>query len=70
MKHAVISVLFALATFVRADPLTIVIADYATLPMTGSPDGDGNNAGALARINTMRQEPSAAARLFVDAASR
>ena len=66
MKSAAISLLVAVAAFVSPDPLAIVVTDYATLPMTGSPDGDGNNAGALARINTMRQEPSPGARFFVD----
>ena len=40
------------------DPaLALEIADYVSLPMTGLPDGTGNNAGSLARINVMRQEP-------------
>src|SRR5262249_32110599 len=66
MKSAAIPLLFALALSAPPDPLAIVVTDYATLPMTGSPDGEGNNAGALARINTMRQEPSPQARIFVE----
>jgi len=66
MKNAAIPLFLSLVAFVSPDPLAIVVTDYATLPMTGSPDGDGNNAGALARINTMRQEPSPRARFFVD----
>ena len=65
MKSAIFPLLFALAVFAPGDPLVIVVTDYATLPITGSPDGEGNNAGALARINTMRQEPSSQARVFV-----
>ena len=45
--------------------LALQIADYTLLPMTGSPTGTGNNAGSLARINFMREEPGAAARLLV-----
>jgi hypothetical protein len=65
MKSAAIPLLVALAAFIPPDPLAIVVTDYATLPMTGSPDGEGNNAGSLARINTMRQEPSRDGRFFV-----
>jgi len=49
-----------------ATALALEIADYASLPMTGAPDGTGNNAGSLARINVMRQEPRPAGRLFVN----
>jgi len=66
MKIAAAALSLALVAFVSRDPLAIVVTDYATLPITGSPDGEGNNAGALARINTMRQEPTRGARFFVD----
>ena len=46
--------------------LTIEITDYAALPITGSPDGTGNNAGSLARVNVLREEPAPAGRLFVN----
>ncbi len=49
-----------------ATPLALEIADYASLPATGSPDGTGNNAGSLARINVMRQEPGPDGRLFIN----
>ena len=49
-----------------ATALALEIADYASLPMTGSPDGTGNNAGSLARINVMRQEPRPGGRFFVN----
>ena len=39
-----------------APGLVLEIADFASLPVTGLPDGTGNNAGALARVNVMRQE--------------
>ena len=44
----------------------IEIADYAALPITGLLDGTGNNAGSLARVNVMRQEPGPGARFFVN----
>ena len=46
--------------------LALQIADYATLPITGSPTGTGNNAGSLARINFMREEPAPSRRFFVN----
>ena len=49
-----------------ATALALEIADYASLPATGSPDGTGNNAGSLARINVMRQEPGPGGRLFIN----
>jgi hypothetical protein len=39
MKSAAIALLFALAVRVPPDPTAIVLRDYATLPITGSPDG-------------------------------
>lgn len=49
-----------------APELTLRIADYAALPITGSPSGTTNNAGALARINFLREEPGPLRRLFVN----
>jgi glucose/sorbosone dehydrogenase len=46
--------------------LALQIADYAALPITGSPDGTGNNAGSLARVNFLREEPAPARRFFVN----
>jgi Glucose / Sorbosone dehydrogenase len=46
--------------------IALEISDFATLPVTGLPAGTGNNAGSLARINVMREEPAAAGRLFVN----
>src|SRR4029453_14757019 len=46
--------------------LALQIADYAALPITGSPTGTGNNEGSLARINFMREEPGPAHRFFVN----
>ncbi len=49
-----------------ATALALEIADHTSLPVTGSPDGTGNNAGSLARINVMRQEPGPGGRLFIN----
>ena len=53
-------------TITPPPPLALEIADYASLPITGLPDGTGNNAGSLARLNVMRQEPGPAGRFFVN----
>jgi len=39
--------------------LTLRLTEFAVLPITGALDGTTNNAGSLARINFMRQAPSA-----------
>jgi hypothetical protein len=44
---------------------TIELADYATVPMTGSTTGTGNG-GSLARINVLRQEPAGLRRLWTN----
>jgi hypothetical protein len=49
-----------------AGRLALQIADYAAMPMTGSPDGVGNNAGSLARVNFLREEPGSMRRFFVN----
>ena len=49
-----------------APALALEVADFAALPVTGLPDGPGNNAGSLARVNVMRQEPGAGGRFFVN----
>ena len=45
--------------------IALELADFAALPVSGRRDGTGNNAGALARINVMRQEPGGG-RFFVN----
>jgi hypothetical protein len=46
-------------------PPVLHLMDYATAPMTGSTTGAGN-AGSLARINMLREEPGGAGRFFVN----
>ena len=43
----------------------LVIQDFVTMPMTGSPAGEGN-VGSLARVSVMREEPGGTGRLFVN----
>ena len=45
--------------------LTLEIADYATLPITGATLGKATNEMLLARVNAIREEPGGATRLFV-----
>jgi hypothetical protein len=46
-------------------PLTLELKDFATLPITGTLDGAGQVDGMLARVNSIREEPGGAGRLFV-----
>jgi hypothetical protein len=46
-------------------PMTVVLRDYATLPVTGALDGRGATDALLARVNSLREEPGGANRLFV-----
>src|SRR5688500_8699843 len=45
--------------------LTLDITDYATVPISGLPVGKTTNEMLLARVNTIREEPGGADRLFV-----
>jgi hypothetical protein len=49
----------------ETSPLTIEIADYLALPITGKLDGTGQTDGMLARVNSLREEPGATTRFFV-----
>src|SRR5215467_6269324 len=46
--------------------VTVELKDYATLPVTGTMDGTGQIDGLLARVNSLREEPGGADRLFVN----
>ena len=48
-----------------APQLTLELKDFATLPITGNIDGAGQVDGMLARVNSAREEPGGATRLFV-----
>jgi hypothetical protein len=55
----------AAARAARQAPLTLEVADFATLPVTGSYTGGTGNPGSLARVNFMRPEPGTSGRVFV-----
>lgn len=48
-----------------SSPLTLEVADFATLPITGLLDGTGQTAGLLARVVALRDEPGDRQRFFV-----
>ena len=61
---AALTIAATLGTGVAAPPPSVLqLADFLTLPITGSPAGTGNN-GSLARVNFLREEPGGR-RLFV-----
>src|SRR5262245_39705932 len=45
--------------------ITLELKDWATAPITGQLDGRGQTDGMLARINSFREEPFGAARIWV-----
>ena len=57
-----------LATGMRAQApqalQALIVEDFLTLPMTGSPTADGN-PGSLARVSVMHEEPGGRGRLFI-----
>ena len=62
---AAIAMASVLATRLPAQaPQALVIRDFVTMPMTGSPNGAGN-PGSLARVSVMREEPGGSRRFFV-----
>ena len=69
MRLARAAAVFAVALCIQGldaeAPLVLHLEDYATAPMTGSTTGTGN-AGSLARINMLREEPGGAGRFFVN----
>jgi hypothetical protein len=46
--------------------VTLAIKDFVAMPMTGLVDGKGQTDGMLARVNSLREEPGGAHRLFVN----
>jgi hypothetical protein len=52
------------STFAQ-QPITLELRDFATMPITGAPLGKASNEMLLARVNTIREEPGGATRLFV-----
>src|SRR5688572_2322938 len=70
VRLAISAAILAASTAVAAgppasSPLTLELKDFATLPITGNVDGAGQVDGMLARVNSIREEPGGAGRLFV-----
>ena len=49
---------------------SLFIRDYVATPMTGLPDGKGNNEQLLSRINTLREETGGAGDCLCDRSER
>src|SRR5918993_3199826 len=47
-------------------PLTLEVADYIVLPITGKLEGTGQTDGMLARVTSMRDEPGKRRRFFLN----
>ena len=68
---AIIFVFLAWVAAIAAPPTgeeavsSIEIEDFATLPVTGNPEGTGQVDGMLARVNSVRGEPGGTGRLFI-----
>jgi hypothetical protein len=60
-----LAVLGLAATVQAQQTVTIEIRDFATVPITGLPVGKTSNEMLLSRVNTIREEPGGADRLFV-----
>ncbi len=66
MRGAGLAVLLLhLASAAASAQITLELQDYAAMPVTGLPDGKGSNDALLSRVNTIREEPGGANRLFV-----
>jgi hypothetical protein len=61
----VFGVSVALAAADAPKPFTLEIKDFVALPITGKVDGTGQVDGMLARVNSVREEPGGAVRLFI-----
>jgi hypothetical protein len=46
--------------------VTLAIKDFVAMPITGRADGKGQTDGMLARVNSLREEPGGANRLFMN----
>ena len=49
-----------------AHDVTLQLREFVEFPITGRIDGTGQTDGMLARINSLREEPGGATRLFVN----
>jgi glucose/sorbosone dehydrogenase len=46
--------------------VTLELADYVAMPITGTLDGKGQTDNMLARVNSMREEPGRTTRFFIN----
>ena len=70
MRHTMLAAILAVTAAgagaaIESTPLTLEMRDYVALPITGKLDGTGQVDGMLARVNSIREEPGGAPRLFV-----
>ncbi len=49
-----------------SSPITLEIADYFELPISGKLDGTGQTDGMLARVTSLREEPGGGSRFFLN----
>src|SRR5215831_5424725 len=67
LRFATLALVLPALAAARSSPhITVELKDYATLPVTGTVDGTGQTDGLLARVNSLREEPGGADRLFVN----
>ena len=62
---AVASAMVAITASVASAQPTLELRDFLVMPMTGLVDGKGSNDLLLSRVNTLREEPGGAKRLFI-----
>jgi glucose/sorbosone dehydrogenase len=66
MRRLLIVLAVASLPLDSAPRVTLEIADYVAMPITGSLDGRGQTDNMLARVNSLREEPGRATRFFVN----
>ena len=59
------SAVMAFSVGTASAQLTLQIKDYLTMPMTGLVDGKVGNSVLLSRVNSIKEEPGGAPRLFI-----
>jgi len=65
LRSLTLTLAASLTAVPAAGQITLQIADYLAMPITGIPEGTGND-GSLARINFMREEPGGRGRWFIN----
>jgi hypothetical protein len=65
MRDTLLLIAVLAVSLTAQSPTALVIRDFLTMPMTGSPTADGN-PGSLARVSVLREEPGATGRFFIN----